>query len=452
MLEKRLREIGQDHIADLVKAKSPYISLKRLEQDLGQIDSKTLMDLIEGKGIFIPPEGKMQPPDVVPADFAHTKDAKVARERGEDLISQGRVAVVMVAGGQGSRLGLSGPKGALGISPVKKKSLFQLHSEKILALKKRYNKAIPFLIMTSRSNDADTRRFFEDNAFFGLGRDEVYFFVQGMMPSITAEGRLIISRDGGLFMNPDGHGGTLDALKKSGLLGMLGERGVDLIFYFQVDNPLVKMCDPLFLGLHVQKDAQMSSKVVEKRNFDEKVGVIAVVDGKTRVIEYSDLKEEFMYMEDDEGRPVYRAGSIAIHLFDRAFIEAITIRGVNLPYHKAVKNIPTIDQYGRPVEIKGIKFEKFIFDALPFAERALTLEVKREQEFAPVKNKTGQDSIESAISLQDKLFRSWLARAGRIVEDGIKVEISPLFALDEEDLLSKASALPSKIEKDLYIE
>ncbi len=452
MLEERLREIGQDHIADLVKIGSPLISLKRLEQDLQEIDSKTLVDLIKGKGMFTPPKGEIEPPEVIPAAFAVTQDARVSRDRGETLITQGKVAVVMVAGGQGSRLGLGGPKGELEISPVKKKSLFQLHSEKILALERRYNVEIPFLIMTSRANDTETRRFFEYNAFFGLDRDNVHFFVQGMIPSITKEGKLVISRDGGLFMNPDGHGGTLDALAKSGLLKMIGDRGVDLVFYFQVDNPLIKMCDPLFIGLHAEKGAQMSSKVVEKRGFDEKVGVIAKVDGRTRVIEYSDLGEEYMYLEDIDGRPVYRAGSIAIHVLDRKFIEDIVLKQTNLPYHKAIKSIPTIDQDGRPVEIMGIKFEKFIFDALPFAERSLTLEVKREEEFAPVKNKTGEDSVESAIILQNRLFRSWLERAGSMVEDDVKVEISPLFALDVEDLLSRASEVPSRISQDLYIE
>ncbi len=452
MLEEQLRKIGQDHIARLLERAADFLSPEMLRKDLDGVDFSLVSDLIKGNRLYEePPQKVVEPAEVVPASYAATKEAQAHRGHGEELLRRGRVAVLIVAGGQGSRLGIDAPKGVVPVTPVCAKSLFCLHAQKVLALKRKYGSAIPVFIMTSRANDAQTRQFFADNSYFGLSRDDVYFFVQGMLPSVTPQGKFIVSRQGGLFMNPDGHGGTFTALKKTGCLDYMRARGIEELFYFQVDNPLVQICDPLFIGLHNAGGAQMSSKVVKKRSYEEKVGVIARVDGRTRVIEYSDMTDEMRYATDELEEMLFWAGSIAIHMIRRDFAEALTSKGLHLPYHRANKVIQTLDEDGNPIEEQGIKFETFIFDALPLADKSITLEVLRDEEFAPVKNKSGEDSLESSIIMQSDLYRSWLRDCGIQVKDNILIEISPLFALNKEDLKARLSEIPARIESDICL-
>lgn len=452
MLEKKLQLIGQEHIARLLESGAPFVSREAVENDLSRVDMGLVGELTQGRHLFMDPGmGRVEPPEVFPASFAASPEANEYRDHGEKLLREGRVAALVVAGGQGSRLGIEAPKGVVEVSPVKGKSLFQIHAEKVRALFLKYGRAVPFFIMTSRENDQATRSFFEAHAFFGLDPKEVFFFVQGMLPSVTPEGRLILSREGGLFLNPDGHGGTLAALEKSGCLAVMKEKGIDEIFFFQVDNPLVAVCDPLFMGLHAGKGAGMSSKVVRKRDFGEKVGVIATVGGRTRVVEYSDMSDEMRFAVDGAGRMLYWAGNSAIHVIRRDFVETLTGSDLRLPFHKAAKAIATLDEAGNPVEITGVKFETFIFDALPMTGCSVSLEVLREEEFAPVKNKTGEDSLESSKAMQSALHRGWLEDLGIHVGPGVRVEISPLFALEKDDLKAQVETLPKNIVKDMYI-
>lgn len=452
MLEKKLRLIGQDHIAKLLEESAPYISRQEIEKDLEEVDLSLVNELMKGNFLYQEPDMKnVTPEDIVPVSFAETAEARECRKHGEELLKKGSVAVLIVAGGQGSRLGIDAPKGVVEVSPVHSKSLFQLHAEKVLALSKRYSRAIPLFIMTSRENDDHTRQYFKEHSFFGLSPEDVFFFTQGMLPSIAHDGELIISRQGGLFMNPDGHGGTLAALRRSGCLDFMEGRGVEEIFFFQVDNPLVFVCDPLFIGLHRLRGAEMSSKVVRKRAFDEKVGIIARVSGKARVIEYSDMNDHMRYATDEKNGMLYWGGNAAIHIIRRGFIEALTGTGRRLPFHRAHKVISAVDMNGNPAEIKGVKFETFIFDALPLAEKTLTMEVLREHEFAPVKNRTGEDSLESSKIMQSNLHRSWLERLGIEVGRDACVEICPLYAMERDDLKAHVEHLPKKIVKDTYI-
>ncbi len=452
MLEKRLLQIGQDRIARLLEAGAPFISGQAVERDLDITDIALVNELMEGKHLYQdPPLEDVEPAEVIPASFDATAAAGQYRGHGEDLLRRGAVAALVVAGGQGSRLGINAPKGVVGVSPVRSKSLFQIHAEKVLALSRKYSRPIPLFIMTSRENDEDTRSFFAEHSFFGLDEKNVFFFVQGMLPSVTEERGFIISKDGGLFMNPDGHGGTLTALRKNGCLEIMKSRGIEEIFFFQVDNPLVSVCDPLFIGLHAMKASDMSSKVVRKRDFDEKVGVIAKVGGKVRVIEYSDMSDSMRYATDDRGEMIYWPGSIAIHMIRRDFVETLTGTGLRLPFHRAVKSISALDSQGNPADVKGIKFETFIFDALPLAKNCVSMEVIREHEFAPVKNKAGEDSLESSLAMQSRLHKSWLEDLGIEVQGESLVEISPLFALSKDDLKAHVEHLPKKIVEDTYI-
>jgi UDP-N-acetylglucosamine/UDP-N-acetylgalactosamine diphosphorylase len=451
MLVKRLERMGQAHIVRRLSSDDDPRLVERISFDLEGVDIDLVERLIRGEALYEPPRGKVEPADVIPASFASSKEALVYIQRGRELLRSGKVAALVVAGGQGSRLGIDAPKGVVGVTPVKGKSLFRLFAEKILALEIKFGCKVPWFIMTSRENDGPTQEYFRDNEYFGLNRDHVYFFVQGMLPSVTEEGKFLIGEDGGLFMNPDGHGGTFNALRKSGSLNLMKDIGIDEIFYFQVDNPLAKVCDPLFLGLHNLSGAQMSSKVVKKSTYEEKVGVITRINNKTTLLEYSDMSDEVRYAKGPEGEMLHWAGNLAIHMIARVFAEELTAQGTKLPFHRARKMIASRGQDGRTMETPGIKFETFLFDALPMADKTITLEVIREEEFAPVKNLTGTDSLESSRLLQSALHSSWLKRLGVDVAPDISVEISPLFALDYEDLLLKASTLPRHIGENTFL-
>jgi UDP-N-acetylglucosamine/UDP-N-acetylgalactosamine diphosphorylase len=451
MLAERLRELGQDHIARLLEGEADPSRRALIERDLAGVDLDLVSRLMRGESLYTPPGGDVEPADIIPASFASSTEAGEAVSRGNDLLASGRVAAVIVAGGQGSRLGIDAPKGFVEVTPVRGKSLFCLFAEKILALKRRFGHAVPLFVMTSRENDAPTRTYFQEKGFFGLGDQNVHFFVQGVLPSVSPEGRFILSEAGGVFMNPDGHGGTFRALRDNGCLDLMASAGIEEIFYFQVDNPLVKVCDPLFIGLHNTRGAQMSTKVVRKASFDERVGVIAKQGGRTCMLEYSDMSDEVRRATDPQGRMLFWAGNMAVHMIRRDFAETVTSRGAELPYHRAAKKIVGLDAAGNPTRIDGIKFESFLFDALPLACRSVTLEVVREEEFAPVKNMTGTDSLESSRRIQSNLHASWLGRIGVDVPAGVLVEISPLFALDFEELQRKQDRIPRSIQEDTYV-
>ena len=363
------------------------------------------------------------------------------------------------AGGQGSRLGFEHPKGMFAIGPVSRKALFQIHAEKVLALSRRYGKPLPLLVMTSHATHAETVAFFEENAYFGLPREEVFFFQQGTMPALDlATGRLLMESPGAPFLSPDGHGGTLTALAKSGLLDRLAKRGIRQVFYLQVDNPLVRIADPAFLGHHIAERAEVSSRVIAKNGPKEKMGVLASVGGRCAIVEYSDLSDELAHAVDASGRLRFWAGSPAIHLFSVEFLERMTADPDKLPLHLARKKVPHIDERGEHVEPKvenAMKFERFIFDVLPAAERWTVVESLRADEFAPLKNATGADSpamTEDALSEQ---VAAWITAAGgevpRKADGGLvhALEVSPLFALDAAEFRAKFDA-KTRIEGPRY--
>ncbi len=322
--------------------------------------------------------------------------------RGRTLLSQGRVAALTVAGGQGTRLGFDGPKGAFPISPVRNKPLFQLFAESILATSRRCGAAVPWYIMTSPHNDTATRRFFAEHNYFGLPGDDVLFFHQGVVPAFDRRGKILLDWPHRIALSPDGHGGTLLALARSGMLADMARRGIEQISYFQVDNPLVYCVDPLFIGLHVSRQSEMSSKTVTKADDLERVGNFAVAGGKLTVIEYSDLPDTLARARNPDGSRTFDAANIAIHAISLAFVERLTANPASfaLPWHIAHKKVPYTDlETGariEPAEPNAIKLESFIFDALPLAERPLILETSRAEEFSPVKNATGMRSIATA--------------------------------------------------------
>ncbi len=395
----------------------------------------------------------IQPSSIITVPGTRAEKARMEKARlsGEALIREGKVAVLIVAGGQGSRLGHDGPKGVFPISPVKNKPLFQLFAEQIKALSLRYGAQIPLLVMTSRENHGATIDFFKSNKFYGLNRKSVHFFQQGMLPSITPKGKLLLNNETHLLSNPDGHGGSLKALYDSGLLKKLAEKGFEELFYCQVDNPLVKIADPVFLGYHRATGAEVSTKVVRRRSVEEKVGVYMSVDGRDAIIEYSDLGPGYMTALDENGDILYWAGNTAIHIFSLSFVERLNRHGFALPYHCARK---TVDYPVKEHLVKKIdlwKCEAFVFDAIPLASKAFCMEVVRGEEFSPVKNSEGVDSPQTARAAMNNLHKSWLEEAGIRLPPETQVEISPLYALDRADLSRKLKKEKVEIKDRIYL-
>jgi len=368
--------------------------------------------------------GEEFPP--APVETPTSAEFAVAGKVGSDLIRAGRTGVLVVAGGQGSRLGFEGPKGAYPIGPVTGRSLFYFHTRKIAALAKEYGVRIPFYIMTSDTNDAATRAHFAENDYFGLAKEDVFFFVQGMWPALTAEGKIILDTPSHIFMSPDGHGGTLSALAASGAIADMERRGVTMLYFFQVDNPMVEICDPVFMGLHELRKADISVKVCAKRAPSEGLGIVVKRGDRFAMVEYSELTDEQKNRRRPDGSLYYNYGSVAIHVFSREFLKKEALG--NMPLHVAVKKIPFCDEHGKtvkPEKNNGYKFEKFIFDVLPDAGRVLNLAFDRTEEFSPLKNASGDDSPES---VRRDLIAKWtrhLAAAGVSIPETGVFEIDP---------------------------
>ena len=352
-----------------------------------------------------------------------------AFNHGELLIQDGKTAAFTVAGGQGTRLGYDGPKGTLPVSPIKKKPLFQLFAEQILGISKQYEVTIPWYIMCSPLNLEATTTHFEENNYYGLGKKNLKFFAQGVMPATDFQGNLLRASQDSLALSPNGHGGSLKALIDSGSVADMAMKGIEHVSYFQVDNPLVSSINPLFIGLHDLQQSDMSSRSLTKTGPFEKLGNFVSIGDRITIIEYSDLPEEKALEKENDGRIKYRAGSPAIHILRRDFIEQFASGEIKLPYHRAEKKVSYIDDNGNlinPDQPNAVKFETFVFDALPLAKNPLILEADRLEEFSPVKNRIGVDSLESSQSDQIKRAKRWLLHANITVPESSTIELCPI--------------------------
>ena len=453
-LVARLSRHGQEHLLRWWNDLDPEARARLVAEieaiDFGEVDG-LFHQLIHEEAALSPSRVAAVEVDRLP----RTDGERVARRHvaaiGEAALAAGQVAVIIVAGGSGTRLGFDGPKGTYPIAPVSASSLFQIHAEKVLALSKRHGRTIPLYIMTSPENHSATTRFFAEHGNFGL--NHVRFFVQGQMPAVDRQsGQVLLAEKSQIALSPDGHGGTLYALAAPGpngapsCLAEMEDLGVRTLFYFQVDNPMVKIADPAFLGLHRQADAEMSFKVIEKVAPEEKLGVVVRVDGRPQVIEYSDLPAELAELREPDGSLQLWAGSIAVHALERSFVGRLVEGDVKLPFHRAIKKVPFVDDNGEVAKPEGpnaVKFERFVFDALPLASRFALVETDRAVEFEPLKNATGPDSPATVRQRMSDQFADWLEAAGARVErrhDGsvpFGIEISPLYALDAAELKTK---------------
>jgi UDP-N-acetylglucosamine/UDP-N-acetylgalactosamine diphosphorylase len=455
--KKLLQEHSQSHLLAFWDHLTPDQRQNLLTQ-LSSLDWSKIDDYV-ADCVKKPPSVKL-PADLAPPEFypAQPKNAHQrrkyaqARELGEKLISAGEVAAFVVAGGQGTRLGFDRPKGDLPITPVKNKTLFRIFAETIAAASNRYRATCPWYIMTSPLNHHQTIEIFRKNDYYGLEPNNAFIFQQGTLPNFSFAGKILLADKGQIAASPDGHGGSLKALYAAGAVADMKKRGIEFISYWQVDNPLINIFDPLFIGLHALDKAEMSSKTVIKTGPYEKVGNFGIANGRLTVIEYSDLPDDLAEKRNPDGSLAFQLGSIAIHIISTAFVEKFNVRGFSLPTHRAIKKIPHIDLKGNLVAPKrpnGIKLETFVFDALPLTENSIILETIRSQEFAPTKNRTGIDSIETTRQMIIDRATDWLQAAGVQIPrkaDGspdCTLEIAPAFALHKEDVKEKLDRIPS---------
>lgn len=440
-IEALLEQHNQQHLLRF-RRELTDATLQSLLAQIRRIDFSMLTTTQEAKATAMVPRAEQAAaPRTVVLQPTTDDDRQVraaAEVTGSQLLAAGKVAVITVAGGQGTRLGFEHPKGMFPIGPKSDRTLFRVFAEQIRARRQRHGAKIPWYLMTSAATHDETIAFFEEQDFFGVGRDTVTFFQQASLPAIDAEtGAILMDSPGGLCLSPDGHGGMVAALHASGGLSQLAEQGVEHLFYHQVDNPTAILCDPVLLGLHTQERSQLTTNVVRKTEPTERMGVLVDIDERTEIIEYSELTPEQAAAQDENGQWIFWAGNTAIHVFRRDFLEYLMEDGIRLPLHQARKKVACIDPFGESVESEerdAIKFERFIFDALPLAERTLIVEGDRQREFNPVKNAEGNDSPKTSRAALSRIGRQWLQAAGHSIDDGIAVEISPLVALNAEEL------------------
>ena len=448
-LESRLEKFGQSHVLrfwdDLDSQQQAALDAQLKAVDLEQI--QTLFQESHGssdKWSELAARAEA-PPAVTLDDFQNPDSLAKAKQVGAQALADGKIAMILTAGGQGSRLGFPHPKGMFEIGPVSGRSLYQMILEHGLARAKQFGAAIPMYVMTSPPTHAESEAYLKSNQFFGYPENDIRLFCQGTMPAVDQDGKLILGAKHELFVSPDGHGGMLKALTDSGCLQEMRDRGIEHVFYGQVDNPLIQVCDPALLGYHINSGSEMSTQVVRKNDPLQKVGNVVSIDGVVQIIEYSDLPEAFARQTDADGNLKLWAGNIAVHIFSVDFLIRTSGESGALPFHRANKKVPFVNEAGetvQPAENNATKFERFIFDLLPAAKNAIVCEVDPADGFCAVKNappaaSETPDHVRAAIS---DLHKRWLTAAGADVDADAVVEINPMFAVDADELISKVES------------
>ncbi len=445
-LKSRLAQYKQSHLLRWIDELSPTAQTQLIEQ-VSAIDFAQLQSLIAGEDKSVDWKAlsaKAAPPPAVRLGQPDPRFTEGdARSAGEAALRRGEVAMLLVAGGQGTRLGFDLPKGMFPIGPVSGRTLFQMVCDRLIAMSRRYGHEIPLYIMTSPATDAATREYFAGESNCGLAPGQLNFFCQGQMPAVDARsGQVLLSEKGEVALSPDGHGGIVTALQRSGSLADAHQRGIQLFYYAQIDNPLAEICDPVLIGYHLLGKSELTTQVVKKRFAKEKVGNVVSVDGKVQIIEYSDLPDDVAEKTTAGGELKLWAGNIAIHVFDLAFLQRVSSQADGLPFHRASKKVSYVDDQGQavsPPEPNATKFERFVFDLLPLAGNALVVEADAARVFAPVKNANGAavDTPQLAQQAIVRLHREWLQAAGARVDESVRVEIHPSWALDEAETCEK---------------
>lgn len=395
----KLAGAGQEHLLQY------FDELDETQQAglLNQIEALdlSLLDLIKD-GVKEVPKGKLAPLGAVTLDEIKEKK-DTYKKKGLEAIKECQVGAVLLAGGQGTRLGLDKPKGMLNVGIHKELYLFEQLVNNLMEVVKEADAWVPLFVMTSEKNNADTVAFFKEKDYFGYNKDYVFFFVQEMAPSVGYDGKILMEAKDRLSTSPNGNGGWFSSLVKAGLLDKINELGVKFLNVFAVDNVLQKMADPVFVGATLEAGAVCGSKVVAKADPNERVGVLCLEDGRPSIVEYYEMTDEIIHSRDDKGNLLYNYGVILNYLFDVKTLTDILNR--SMPTHVVEKKIPYINEKAelvKPQEPNGYKFETLVLDMIHMMDNCLSFEVEREHEFAPIKNATGVDSLESARKLMEK--------------------------------------------------
>lgn len=450
---ERAERHGQDHIFRFWHELTDEQKLKLLSHsekiDYGLINelyNKCVNEKTE------PKFERLEPPSCI-RKYPPTEQTEMARKIGESSIKNNELAIFLVAGGQGSRLGFDGPKGCFPGTPINGKPLFKVFAEKILAKQKKYNVTFEWFIMTSDENRNSTEEFFEDNKFFGLKKEQIHFFTQESLPAVGKDGKILMKSKYEIFFSPNGTGGIYSALKNTGMIDVMKEKDIKYLTYFHVDNVLSEVADSVCLGCHILTESEITPKVIPKKHAHEPIGLVIKADGVQRIIEYIVLSKDDAEKLNEEGELMYKHGNVGKLILSVDYVERVSKNNL-VNFIGSAKKVPHIDDEGNPVtpdKPNAFKFESFVFDPMPHA-RTTAFEVRREEEFAPIKNAEGDDSPKTAYKMQSDLFKEWLKYAGisPYVVDGLKrIEISPLFALDKEELKEKLSGKLKETEQIL---
>ncbi len=460
-IRDRLASCDQQHLLEFADELDGN-QLQQLIEQIEAIDFEQIADLFNHFGAeqqWSELAAQAAPPMALrlhdESDNRFTRDEAIAV--GQAALAANQVAVIIVAGGQGSRLGFHHPKGMLPLGPVSGRTLFQIHFDKLRALNSHYGNTIPLYLMTSPATHAETESFLREHDWFGYPADYVQLFCQGTMPAVDdSTGKLLLAGKDRLFLGPDGHGGMLAALQKNGGLDELKSRGIENVFYCQVDNPLCKICDAATIGYHQLAESELTTQAVPKRDALQRVGNIISIDGQVRIIEYSDLPDDVARQTNDDGSLKLWAGNIAVHVFNVDFLDRMTGHANALPFHLAHKKVPFIDTTGKlaePAQPNAVKFERFIFDLLPMAQHAIVVEVDPQEAFSPVKNAATAQSETAETARQ-----SMIAQARRLltsidveVANDVAIEIDPALAIDKSRLIAATEGL-SPISKPAFLQ
>lgn len=403
--KRTLQEYNQEHLLNFYENLTEE-KKEELLREILSIDFKQLENLYKGiNSTKITSGQKIEPIEYVDEAKLTEEQKQNYVQKGKEVLKSGKYAVITMAGGQGTRLGHNGPKGTfkLGINPDK--SLFEILCDKLKKLQIEYNVTTPWYIMTSKENNNDTVKFFEENNYFGYPKEAVKFFKQGEIPMIDKNGKILLTEEGLIKEAADGHGGIFEAMFKNNVVEDLKTKNIEWIFIGPIDNPLVQMTDELMIGYSVSEGVLATGKSIVKANPKEKVGVFCKRDGRPSVVEYTEISEEMAEETDENGELKFGESHINCNLFNIKAIEKIG--NDKLPCHTAFKKATYIDTEGntiKPTEPNCYKFESFIFDAFEKIDRMGILRGSRENEFAPVKNAEGVDSPETARELYKKYY------------------------------------------------
>lgn len=396
--KEKLAACGQAHLLRW------YDTLTEREQDsllqqIEELDTELLQVFADYRKSSEQARGKLSPLGALTLEeIAQNRDRFEAA--GLDAIRQGKVGAVLLAGGMGTRLGFDKPKGMFNIGVNKELYIFECLIRNLMEVVDKAGTFVPLFVMTSEKNDEDTRAFFKEMKYFGYNAEYVHFFVQEMAPAVDMEGRILLEEKGRIAASPNGNGGWFSSMQRAGLMNLLHREGIEWLNVFAVDNVLQRIADPVFIGATLLSGADMGSKVVSKADPEERVGVLCLEDGTPSIVEYYEMTKEMITSREPDGRLSYNYGVILNYLFRTDSLESGADK--RMPIHVVEKKVPYIDENGmliEPASPNGCKFETLVLDMVHMQENCLSFEVDRSREFAPVKNKTGVDSVDSAREL-----------------------------------------------------